>query len=86
MESTGQYWRPVWNILEDHFEKLLLVNPQHIKAVSSVLCKRFRFSFVVKCLFLAPQADGGCGKVGIPLLDFHFFHSPPLNSGVCLVD
>lgn len=34
MESTGQYWRPVWNILEGHFEKLLLVNPQHIKGLN----------------------------------------------------
>src|SRR5712691_127983 len=32
MESTGVYWQPVWNILEDSFE-LLLVNAQHIKAV-----------------------------------------------------
>jgi len=24
MESTGQYWRAVWNILEGHFEKLQL--------------------------------------------------------------
>jgi hypothetical protein len=29
MESTGQYWRPLWNVLEGEFEKLLLVNPQH---------------------------------------------------------
>ncbi len=33
MESTGQYWRPLWNILEGEFEKLLLVNPQHIKGL-----------------------------------------------------
>src|SRR5690348_8043126 len=32
MESTGSYWKPVWNRLEEHFS-LLLVNPQHIKAV-----------------------------------------------------
>jgi transposase len=32
MESTGVYWRPVWNLLEGAFE-LLLVNAQHIKAV-----------------------------------------------------
>jgi transposase len=32
MESTGEYWKPVYNILEESFE-LLLVNPQHIKAV-----------------------------------------------------
>jgi transposase len=32
MESTGVYWRPIWNLLEGQFE-LLLVNAQHIKAV-----------------------------------------------------
>src|SRR5690349_21463184 len=32
MESTGVYWKPIYNILEGHFE-LLLVNPQHIKNV-----------------------------------------------------
>lgn len=32
MESTGVYWKPIYNILEGHFE-LLVVNAQHIKAV-----------------------------------------------------
>jgi transposase len=32
MESTGVYWKPLWNLLEDGFE-LLLVNPRNIKAV-----------------------------------------------------
>ena len=32
LESTGVYWKPIWNLLEDRFE-LLLVNPRHIKAV-----------------------------------------------------
>lgn len=32
LESTGVYWKPVWNLLEDQFA-LLLVNAQHIKAV-----------------------------------------------------
>lgn len=32
MESTGVYWKPIWNILEGVFE-LLLVNAQHIKTV-----------------------------------------------------
>ena len=32
MESTGSYWKPIWNILEGKFD-LLLVNAQHIKAV-----------------------------------------------------
>jgi transposase len=34
MESTGQYWRPLWNLLEGHFEKLLLLNPQHVKGLT----------------------------------------------------
>src|SRR5215218_352891 len=32
MESTGVYWKPVWNLLEDQFT-LLLVNALHVKAV-----------------------------------------------------
>jgi transposase len=32
MESTGVYWKPIYNILEDNLE-LLLANAQHIKAV-----------------------------------------------------
>jgi transposase len=32
MESTGEYWKPVYNILEENFE-VWLVNAQHIKAV-----------------------------------------------------
>jgi transposase len=32
MESTGVYWKPVWNIFEGIFT-VLLVNAQHVKAV-----------------------------------------------------
>jgi transposase len=32
MESTGVYWKPVWNILEGQFARLL-VNAHHSKAV-----------------------------------------------------
>jgi transposase len=32
LESTGVFWKPIWNILQDRFE-LLLVNAQHIKQV-----------------------------------------------------
>src|SRR6266571_5050121 len=32
MESTGVYWKPIWNVLEAELE-LLLVNAQHLKAV-----------------------------------------------------
>ncbi len=30
MESTGVYWKPIFNILEDSFE-ILLVNARHLK-------------------------------------------------------
>jgi len=32
MESTGVFWKPIYNLLEGHFE-LLVVNAQHIKTV-----------------------------------------------------
>jgi transposase len=32
MESTGVYWKPIWNLLEDRLQ-LMLVNAQHIKQV-----------------------------------------------------
>jgi transposase len=32
MESTGVYWKPVWNLLEGRFE-LMLVNARHVKQV-----------------------------------------------------
>lgn len=32
MESTGVYWKPVFNILEEHF-KVILVNARHLKNV-----------------------------------------------------
>jgi transposase len=33
MESTGEYWKPVFNILENNFEEVLLVNAHHIRSV-----------------------------------------------------
>jgi transposase len=32
MEATGVYWKPVWHLLEDEFE-LVLVNASHVKQV-----------------------------------------------------
>ena len=32
MESTGVYWKPVWNVLDSHFP-LLLANPYHMKNI-----------------------------------------------------
>src|SRR6476620_7033157 len=33
MESTGVYWRPIFNLLEDEARTVTLVNAQHLKAV-----------------------------------------------------
>jgi transposase len=32
LESTGVYWHPIWNVLEEG-RHILLANPQHLKAV-----------------------------------------------------
>jgi hypothetical protein len=32
MESTASYWKPIFNVLEGHFE-VLVVNAQHLRAV-----------------------------------------------------
>jgi transposase len=52
MESTGVYWRPVYNLLEDHFV-LLLVNAQHVKMVPG------RKTDVRDSEWLAQRPDGG---------------------------
>jgi len=33
MESTGVYWRPIWNVLEGHGFELMLANPKQVKAL-----------------------------------------------------
>ena len=33
MESTGVYWKPLYNILESEGIEVIVVNAQHIKAV-----------------------------------------------------
>ena len=35
LESTGVYWRPVFNLLEGDGRTVVLVNPQHMKATSA---------------------------------------------------
>jgi transposase len=33
MEATGQYWKPVWDVLAEHGFELMLVNARHVKMV-----------------------------------------------------
>lgn len=62
MESTGVYWKPIFNILEDGFE-VVLVNARHVKNVpgrktdvkdSEWLCKLLR-SGLVRGSFIPPK-------------------------------
>jgi transposase len=52
MESTGVFWKPVWNLLEDRME-LLLVNAQHIKQVPG------RKTDVADCDWIAQLLEHG---------------------------
>jgi transposase len=62
MESTGPYWKPVFNVLEDSFE-VILVNARHIKNVpgrktdvkdSEWICKLLR-SGLLAASFVPPK-------------------------------
>lgn len=33
MESTGVYWKSPWNLMEGHFESVMIVNAEHLKRV-----------------------------------------------------
>jgi transposase len=62
MESTGVYWKPVFNILEEHFQ-ILLVNAWHVKNVpghktdkkDSVWLTKLLLSGLLKASFIPPR-------------------------------
>ena len=64
MESTGVYWKPVFNILERHFE-VILVNARHIKYVpghktdkkDSAWIAKLLLSGLLKGSFIPPQIN-----------------------------
>ncbi|MBN1372251.1 MAG: transposase [Anaerolineaceae bacterium] len=44
MESTGEYWKPVLNMLENYFE-VIVVNAQHLSKVPGrKTCRSYRVS------------------------------------------
>jgi len=55
MESTGVYWKPIFNILEDRF-KVLLVNARHLKQVPG------RKSDIRDCQWIAQLLQHGLLK------------------------
>jgi hypothetical protein len=61
MESTGVYWKPVWNALEKHF-RLILANPYQVKSIPKREdrpegCR-------VDCGSVGTWADAASGEVG----------------------
>lgn len=62
MESTGIYWKPVFNILEEDME-IILVNARHVKNVpghktdkkDSVWLSKLLLSGLLKASFIPPQ-------------------------------
>ena len=62
MESTGIYWKPVYNILEEDFE-IILVNARHVKNVpghktdtkDSIWLSKLLLSGLLKGSFIPPQ-------------------------------
>lgn len=52
MEATGVYWKPVWYVLEDEFE-LVLVNARHVKQVPG------RKTDVSDAMWLCQLAEAG---------------------------
>ena len=62
MESTGVYWKPVFNILEEAFE-IILVNARHVKNVpghktdkkDSIWLSKLLLSGLLKGSFIPPQ-------------------------------
>jgi transposase len=65
MESTGVYWKPVWNMLEGQFE-VVLVNAHHIKAVPG------RQTDIKDCQWIADLLPHG-------LLRGRFVPPPPIR-------
>ena len=55
MESTGVYWKPIYNILESRFT-VLLVNARHLKQVPG------RKSHIRDCLWIAQLLQHGLLK------------------------
>ena len=55
MESTGVFWKPVWNLLEDRFA-LMLVNAQHVRQVPG------RKTDLTDCQWIAELLEHGLLK------------------------
>ena len=76
MEATGVYWKPVWAVLEDRFD-CLLVNARHVKQVPGPQDRRHRRGVAV------PAAEAGLLRASLvpPTADPGAAQPHPLSQG-----
>ena len=84
MESTGSYWKPVYNIFEEEQIPIMVVNAQHIKGVPG------RKTDVKDVEWIADLVRHGLVKASyIPNRDIIWFHITPMVSdlliGLCAI-
>jgi hypothetical protein len=63
MEATGVYWMPVWNVLEAYGLQLLLINPEHYKAVRRKKTDLKDGTRIAELLQDGPECEINCRKV-----------------------
>ena len=84
MESTGSYWKPVYNIFEEEQIPIMVVNAQHIKGVPG------RKTDVKDAEWIADLVRHGLVKASyIPNMDIIWFQITPMVSdlliGLCAI-
>ena len=84
MESTGSYWKPVYNIFEEEQIPIMVVNAQHIKGVPG------RKTDVKDAEWIADLVRHGLVKASyIPNRDIIWFQITPMVSdlliGLCAI-
>ena len=61
MEATGVYWKPVWAVLEDRFD-CLLVNARHVKQVPGRKTDVKDAQWLASCLGGAAAGESGAAE------------------------
>ena len=61
MEATGQYWKPIWYVLEERGFELLLVNARHVKILPGRKTDVCDAAWLAECWSM-----GCCGAASCP--------------------
>jgi hypothetical protein len=80
MESTGVYWKPVWNVMEGLFETVMIVNAEHMRRVAFPQNRQERCGMARRTLaggFTQAQLHSLPASTGATRPDPHPYHSYP---------